>query len=110
MHARSVAAAAIDGQTGEIHRRKMTPDRAEILAWIVSLAGPVRVVYEAGRPATGFGLARFLLAAGVCGGGAVEATGFGRGQDQDRPVNRTTRSGLPGRRAFADWSGYVSCS
>jgi len=63
VHARSVAAAAIDGQSGEIHRRKMTPDRGEILAWIVSLAGPVRVVYEAGP--TGFGLARFLLAAGV---------------------------------------------
>ncbi len=31
--------------------------------WIVSLGGPVRVVYEAGP--TGFGLARFLLAAGV---------------------------------------------
>ena len=63
VHARSVAAAAIDGQSGEIHRRKMTPDRGEILAWIVSLAGPVRVVYEAGP--TGFGLARFLLAAGL---------------------------------------------
>jgi transposase len=63
VHARSVAAAAIDGQSGEVHRRKLTPDRAEILAWVVSLAGPVRVVYEAGP--TGFGLARFLLAAGV---------------------------------------------
>ncbi len=44
VHARSVAAAAIDGESGEIARRKMTPDRAEILAWIVSLVGPVRVV------------------------------------------------------------------
>jgi transposase len=63
VHARSVAAAAIDGQTGEIQCRRMTPDHAEILAWILPLAGPVRVVYEAGP--TGFGLARFLLAAGV---------------------------------------------
>jgi len=63
VHARSVAAAAIDGQTGEIARRKMTPDHAEIFAWVQSLAGPVRVVYEAGP--TGFGLARFLLAAGI---------------------------------------------
>lgn len=31
----------------------MTPDPGEILAWNVSLAGPVRVVYEAGS--TGFG-------------------------------------------------------
>nr|WP_311425480.1 transposase [Jatrophihabitans sp. DSM 44399] len=63
VHARSVAAAAIDGQTGEITRRKITPDHGEILAWILSLAGPARVVYEAGP--TGFGLARFLLAAGI---------------------------------------------
>ena len=63
VHARSVAAAAIDGQTGEIRRRKMTPAHGEILAWIVSLEGPVRVGYEAGP--TGFGLARFLLASGV---------------------------------------------
>ena len=63
VHARSVAGAAIDGETGEVSRRKLTPDRAEILAWVVSLAGPVRAVYEAGP--TGFGLARFLLAAGV---------------------------------------------
>jgi len=63
VHARSVAAAAIDGQTGEIRRRKMTPAHGEILAWIMSLEGPVLVGYEAGP--TGFGLARFLLASGV---------------------------------------------
>lgn len=63
VHARSVAAAALDGQTGELRRRKLTPDRGEILAWIGSLAAPVKVAYEAGP--TGFGLARFLLAAGV---------------------------------------------
>jgi transposase len=63
VYARSVAAAAIDAQTGEVRRRKMTVDRSEILAWIRSLAGPVRVVYEAGP--MGFGLARFLLGAGV---------------------------------------------
>jgi len=33
------------------------------LVWILSLAGSARVVYEAGP--TGFGLARFLLAAGI---------------------------------------------
>ncbi len=63
VHARSVVAAAIDGQSGEVLRRKMTPDRAEVLAWVMTLAGPVRVVYEAGP--TGFGLARFLASAGV---------------------------------------------
>jgi len=34
-----------------------------ILTWLRSLPGPVSVVYEAGP--TGFGLCRFLLAAGV---------------------------------------------
>ena len=63
VHARSVAGCAIDGWTGEIHRRRLTPDPNEILAWVGSLPGPARVVYEAGP--TGFGLARFLLAAGV---------------------------------------------
>jgi hypothetical protein len=52
----------MDGQTGEIHRRRMTPDHGEILAWIGSLPAPVEIVYEAG--ATGFGLARFLLGSG----------------------------------------------
>ena len=63
VHARSVVAAAIDGVTGEIHRRKMTPEFAETLAWVGSLPGPVKVTYEAGP--TGFGLARFLAQAGV---------------------------------------------
>ena len=63
VHARSVVAAAIDGRTGEVSRRTMTPDYGEALAWVGSLPGPVRVVYEAGP--TGFGLARFLFAAGI---------------------------------------------
>lgn len=63
VHARSVVGAAIDGETGELHRRRMTPDENEILAWVRSLSAPVRVVYEAGP--TGFGLARFLIGNGV---------------------------------------------
>jgi transposase len=63
VHARSVVGCAIDGLTGEIHRRRLTPDPNEILAWVLSLPGPARVTYEAGP--TGFGLARFLNAAGV---------------------------------------------
>jgi transposase len=41
----------------------MSPDNGEILAWVRSLPGPCRVVYEAGP--TGFGLARFLIGNGV---------------------------------------------
>jgi transposase len=63
VHARSVVGCALDGDTGEVVRRTFTPDHREVLSWIGSLPGPVRVVYEAGP--TGFGLARFLLAAGI---------------------------------------------
>lgn len=58
VHARSVVGAGIDGDTGEVFRRRMCLDNAEILAWIRQLPAPVAVVYEAGP--TGFGLARFL--------------------------------------------------
>ena len=63
VHARTVVGCAIDNQTGEVHRRRMTPGPAEILTWTSSLPGPVRVVYEAGP--TGFGLARAFLARGI---------------------------------------------
>jgi transposase len=63
VHARSVVACAIDGATGELVQRRLTPDNGEVLAWIESLSGPVRVVYEAGP--TGFGLARSLRDRGV---------------------------------------------
>lgn len=63
VHARSVVGCALDGETGEIHRRTLTPDRGEILSWIRSLPSRVGVTYEACP--TGFGLARFLLAADV---------------------------------------------
>jgi transposase len=63
VHALTVAACAIDGETGEIFRARLTPDHGEILAWIQALPGPSRVVYEAGP--TGFVLARALRDAGV---------------------------------------------
>jgi transposase len=63
MHARSVAAAAIDGVTGELFQVKLPPGSDRIIAWIHQLPGPVAVAYEAGP--TGFGLHRSLTAAGV---------------------------------------------
>jgi transposase len=63
VHARSVVACGLDGLTGEVFERRLTPSRQEILEWIAMLPGPAAVVYEAGP--TGFGLARFLLAAGI---------------------------------------------
>jgi transposase len=66
VHARSVVGCALDGDTGEVRERRMTPDHSEITQWIGSLAAPVSAVYEAGP--TGFGLARSLLlsAVGYC--------------------------------------------
>ncbi len=63
VHARSVAAAAIDGVTGELTKAKLTPSHDHIRSWISGLPGPVAVAYEAGP--TGFGLYRCLTAAGV---------------------------------------------
>ena len=34
VHARTVVACAIDDETGEIHHRRLSPDPAEITAWI----------------------------------------------------------------------------
>ena len=60
VHARSVVASALDGLTGEVVERRLTPAHADVAAWIEGLPGPVKVTYEAGP--TGFGLARFLRA------------------------------------------------
>ncbi len=63
VHARSVSGCALDGDSGEVFQRRLTPDRGEIVAWLNDLPGPVAVTYEAGP--TGFGLARALTAAGI---------------------------------------------
>lgn len=56
VHARSVAATAIDGVTGELFQTKLTPSYDHITTWLTNLPGPVAVVYEAGP--TGFGQCR----------------------------------------------------
>ena len=63
VHARSVAAAAIDGVTGELFQTRLTPAYDDIRSWLSRLPGPVAVAYEAGP--TGFGLYRHLSAAGI---------------------------------------------
>lgn len=63
VHARSVAAAAIDGVTGELFQTKLTPSYDHIQSWVDDLPGPVAVAYEAGT--TGFGLYRHLADAGI---------------------------------------------
>jgi transposase len=56
-------ACGLDGRTGELFERRLTPDRGDIESWIRSLPGPVTVTYEAGP--TGFGLARHLAGHGI---------------------------------------------
>jgi transposase len=63
VHARSVAAAAIDGVTGELFQTRLTPSYEDICSWLGHLPGPVAVAYEAGP--TGFGLYRHLTGAGI---------------------------------------------
>ena len=63
VHARTVVGCAIDDETGEICHRRLSPDPAEITAWIQSLPQPWQATYEAGP--TGFGLFRFLTGHGV---------------------------------------------
>ncbi|MFA5568144.1 MAG: IS110 family transposase [Trueperaceae bacterium] len=63
VHAHAVVAAAIDSETGELTRRRLTSDPQELVAWLRTLPGPVAAAYEAGP--TGFALARALRAAGV---------------------------------------------
>ena len=63
VHARSVVACGLDGRTGQLFERRLTPDHGDIESWIRSLPGPVTVTYEAGP--TGFGLARYLTGQGI---------------------------------------------
>lgn len=63
VHARSIAAAAIDTSTGELFKDTLVPKPEVVIDWIRRLPGPVAVAYEAGP--TGFGLARALRAAGL---------------------------------------------
>jgi transposase len=53
----------LDVQTGEVLTARLTPAHEQVIDWLRSLPGPVRVTYEAGP--TGFGLARALQAAGI---------------------------------------------
>jgi transposase len=56
-------ACGLDGRTGQLFERRLTPDHGDIESWVRSLPGPVTVIYEAGP--TGFGLARHLIGSGI---------------------------------------------
>ncbi|ARE38138.1 hypothetical protein A0W34_32235 (plasmid) [Rhodococcus sp. BH4] len=63
VHALSVVACAIDGQSGQKFKQRLCPGHGKILGSLRFLPGPVKVVYEAGP--TEFGLCRFLNRAGT---------------------------------------------
>jgi transposase len=63
VHARSVLACGLDGQTGELFERRLYPDHGEIISWAQRLPGPAAVAYETSP--TGFGPARFLTRQGI---------------------------------------------
>ena len=62
VHARSVLAVTIDGESGELRSRRLSGATSEVVEFCCSLPGPTRAAYEAGP--TGYGLARALHAAG----------------------------------------------
>ncbi len=63
VHARSVLAVMIDGESGELRSRRLSGTTSEVVEFCCSLPGPTRAAYEAGP--TGYGLARALDTAGV---------------------------------------------
>jgi transposase len=63
VHARSVVAGVLDGETGEVWSRRLVPEATAVVEWVLGLPGAVAVCYEAGP--TGFGLARAIEACGI---------------------------------------------
>ena len=63
VHARSVLAVTIDGESGELRSFRLPGSTSEVVKVCCALPGPTRAAYEAGP--TGYGLARALRAAGV---------------------------------------------
>src|SRR3954453_20002566 len=105
VHARSVAAAAIDGVTGEVVQAKLTTSHDHVRSWIMALPGPVAVAYEAGP--TGFGLYRSLSAAGIrCEVAAPSRLHKPSGDRVKTDARDCSRCGAPGS-AVAAGRGHV---
>ena len=63
VHARSVQAALVDAETGELRCKRLGGGVEEVVRFLGAQRAPVRAVYEAGP--TCFGLARAAAAAGI---------------------------------------------
>jgi transposase len=93
VHVSETVAAVLDGDSGELRRRRLSGRGEEIAAFVAGLAGPVRVTYEAGP--TGFALARRLQAAGVdclvCAPGLIPRGASDRVKTDQRDAERLVR-------------------
>jgi transposase len=63
VHARSIHAAAVDRDSGELRRARFGAEPTAVVDWLLSLPQPVYGCYEAGP--TGYGLYRTARAAGI---------------------------------------------
>jgi transposase len=80
VHARSVLAVTLDGESGELRSCRLPGETAKVVEFLAKLPAPTRAAYEAGP--TGYGLARALRAAGI--GCVVAAPGKIERPAQDR--------------------------
>ncbi len=93
VHARSVLAVTIDGESGELRSRRLSGATSEVVEYCSSLPRPTRVAYEAGP--TGYGLARALHAAGagcvVAAPGKIERPAADKVKTDQRDAERVLR-------------------
>jgi transposase len=93
VHASQSVCAVFDDATGEVITRRLMGRPHEVLPFLLELAPPVRVVYEAGP--TGYGLARRGRAAGidvqVCAPGMIQRAGSERIKTDKRDAIKLAR-------------------
>jgi transposase len=93
VHAATVVAVTVDGESGELGVHRLSGETAAVVAFCGGLPGPTRVAYEAGP--TGFGLARGLAAAGigcvVAAPGKIERPASDRVKTDRRDAERLVR-------------------
>jgi transposase len=93
VHARSVLAVSIDGESGELCSRRLSGTTSEVVEFCGALPGPTRVAYEAGP--TGYGLARALdgarMGCVVAAPGKIERPAADRVKTDQRDAERVLR-------------------
>ena len=83
VHARSVVAGVIDVGSGEVRSLRVPPGPEATVAWLKTLPGPVRVVYEAGPDMLAEHVARYVeqgarIVGGCCGSTPEHVAAIGR--------------------------------